>query len=97
MKTPTLAEMKAGVKKLEELNKLEEKIRKHVRKAQKDGDPITIASLAKKVKESQKKTYDVCEDMDLCINVAVKFGTGVYDFKTIGECSVEDVDAPPYT
>lgn len=80
------------VKEIKEFDELSSKIRTIVRKYQLDGQPITIDKLAKKVRKPQQKVYDTCEDLDFCINVGIQVGGGIYEFKTIGECTVEDLD-----
>lgn len=84
------------MKKTKSPKNIENWILNKVREYQETPDLITIRELAKKSKLSQKKILQICEDMDLCINVAIGVfgcGSGIYEHDNIGDYSIEDLTA----
>ena len=48
---------------------------------QREDNPISIRELSRKLRLSQKEILQMCEDQDLCINVAV--GVGGWGYASI--------------
>jgi hypothetical protein len=68
-----------------------EKLLKIVRKEQAKGEPVTIKSLARRLKLGQKATLELCEGSGLNVNIGLSTGSGYGVFDSIGEYSVEDL------
>jgi hypothetical protein len=73
------------------MGNMKEKLLNIVRQHQ-ESQPISVRSLANRLRISQSKALELCEDLGLCINVAIGNGSGYAELEK-GDYTIEDLAA----
>lgn len=60
-------------------------------KCQKTPNLITIRELARRCKKRQEEILDICEGEGLNVNIGIRVGSGVAEYSSIGDYTVEDL------